>query len=126
MRTHVTDTHALVYFLLDPEKLGRRAREVFESPNSQVHIPTMALLEVKYLIEIGRLETSIEEVLAFVESSQNFHIQPFDSVALRHSLAIEGQRDPFDRIILSTAMSLKLPLITRDRWMRSVYNKCVW
>lgn len=126
MKAYVTDTHALVYFLLSPEKLGKRAREAFESPNSHVRIPVMALLEIKYLIEIGRIEASIEEVMAFVESSHSFHIQPFDSPVLRHSLGIEGQRDPFDRIILATAMSLKLPLFTKDSWMRSVYDNCVW
>ena len=126
MSTHITDTHALVFFLLDPGKLGRKAESVFESPHARICVPSVALLEIQYLVEIGRIKTSMSEVMAFIETSGSFHIHPFDSPALHHSLDIKGQRDPFDRIILATALSLKLPLITKDRWMRSMYRQCVW
>ncbi len=123
----VLDTHPLVYWLLDPDKLSRKVRDILSRPASRIHIPTVVLLEFQYLIEIGRIEASIRDVMAAINETPQFTMTSFDIPALTRSLQLSGTRDPFDRMILATAEAYDWPMITRDRWMREQLGKrAVW
>ena len=124
--TYLIDTHALVFWLLEPAKLSLRGREILSNPENRIVVSVMTLLELEYLREIGRIEVNLGDVLAFFHQNSNYHIQSFDETVLLRCLEVSDQRDPFDRIILATGISLKLPIITRDRWMQQRYEATVW
>ncbi len=125
-KTYVLDTHALIFWLLDTSKLSAKTREILSNPENRFCISTACILEIEYLIEIGRLETEIGDVLSYIQREQAFFLQPFDEMILLKTLVASEHRDPFDRIILGTATAYNLPIITRDRWMKSQYKKASW
>lgn len=45
---------------------------------------------------------------------------------LLETLDASEHSDPFDRIILGTAKAYKMPIITRDRWMKQQYKNTIW
>jgi len=120
------DTHALLFWLLDKNSLTGKVRKIFEQPSNRFCISTASVLEIQYLIEIGRVETGIGELLSYIQSQPAFYLQPFDELVLLETLEASEHRDPFDRIILGTAKAYKMPLITRDRWMKAQYKNTVW
>jgi len=124
--TFAVDTHALLFWLLDKNSLTGKVRKIFEQPSNRFCISTASVLEIQYLIEIGRVETGIGELLSYIQSQPAFYLQPFDELVLLETLEASEHRDPFDRIILGTAKAYKMPLITRDRWMKAQYKNTVW
>ena len=124
---YLLDTHPLVYWLFEPKQLTQQVCDLLSYEGNQIHIPTMAILELQYLIEIGRIDSSIQDVMADINETSHFSITPFDVSVLSKSLIIEGTRDPFDRIILATAQAFDWPVITKDRWMKKqLAGRAIW
>jgi PIN domain nuclease of toxin-antitoxin system len=111
----VVDTHPFIFWLLDPPALSRQTLAIFAESKARFLVPVMVLLEVKYLIEIGRIETAIADMISYVNTTTGWELAPFDETVLPKTLGLEDKRDPFDRIILATAMAENCPIITRDR-----------
>jgi len=125
-KTYALDTHALVFWLLDPSKLSAKTRAILRVTGNRFCISTACILEIQYLIEIGRIEAEIGEVLSYIQREHAFFLQPFDEIVLLETLDASEHRDPFNRIILGTAKAYNLPIITRDRWMKSQYKNTSW
>lgn len=119
------DTHALVLWLIDPKKLGPKGRAFLRRETVEILVPIMAVLELRYLIEIGRIEMDISEALSFLATQLNVSLVPFGIEQLAEAMSL-ATRDPFDRAILATALAAKCALITRDRWMTREYSDCMW
>jgi PIN domain nuclease of toxin-antitoxin system len=124
--TYVLDTHALLYWLLEKDQLPSKVRKILSLPSNRFCISTASVLEIEYLIEIGRVEAEIGELLSYIQSQPAFSLQPFDELVLLETLDASEHRDPFDRIILGTAKAYKMPIITRDRWMKQQYKNTIW
>lgn len=124
--TYALDTHALIFWLLDAPRLSAKTRKILDNRENRFCISTACILEIQYLIEIGRLKTEIGEVLSYIQREQAFFLQPFDEIVLLETLEASEHRDPFDRIILGTAKAYNLTIITRDRWMKSQYKNTIW
>lgn len=120
------DTHPFLFWLLDPATLTKRATGLLAQAHMRVVVPAMVLLETQYLIEIGRIDADMAQVIAYVKTTKGWEIHPFDETVLIRSLSLTDKRDPFDRTILATAMAIQCPIITRDRWMTERYDKCLW
>jgi len=122
----ILDTHPFVFFLLEPKKLSRHVLSLFRDEGNTFVVPTISILEVKYLIEIGKIDADNDTVLSYIHTNNRIEIGEFGISECRESCALDSTRDPFDRIILSTARARKIPIITRDRWMKKNYRETVW
>lgn len=115
---YFVDTHVLLWRLLEPKRLSKKLSAIFLQPQSMFLVPTIVLLEIQYLKEIGRVDLEISSVWEIFQQEDVFKLVPFDESALRHSLTLTSTRDPFDRVILAQALAASLPLLTKDRWMK--------
>lgn len=121
MSEYVTDTHALYWHLTNDPRLSVAARQVFlETDNGQhrVFVPGIALIEMVYLLERGRLEAEpVEHVFGLLGiPGGSYAVAPLDqhtATALR-SVPRSEIPDMPDRIIVATARQLGVPLISRD------------
>src|SRR5665213_499700 len=71
----VTDTHSVIWYLLDDGRLSRRAGALFDAcaaEGSRIHVPTMCIVEAIYLVEKRRIPegalTLLDEVLGAEDS----------------------------------------------------------
>ncbi|MBL7078019.1 MAG: type II toxin-antitoxin system VapC family toxin [Kiritimatiellae bacterium] len=125
--TYLLDTHPLIWWLLEPRKLSRKVTALLTQGDTRFLVPTMALLEMEYLVEIGRIEAETHEAVATLSADEQFDVIAFDATVLHEAIPLAGTRDPFDRIIAATAIAHHLPLVTRDDWMHThLGKKCVW
>lgn len=115
---YVLDTHALLWRLIQPSKLSPKMRTVFSDSQAEFVVPTMAMLEIQYLVEINRVRVDIDATLDALKDTPQFQISGFDEIALIHAMRLTTTRDPFDRIILAQALSTSTPILTKDLWMR--------
>lgn len=114
---YVADTHALVWFLLKDAQLGIGALAAFQSPTSEIIIPTIALAEIAFLNSRGRIAIDLTNTLSFIASATNCQTYPLDEKVaqlLPKTLKIH------DAIIVATAILFRdvlgkpATLVTRD------------
>ncbi len=117
MNRAVVDTHALVWYLARPRRLGKAALRMFrgaESGQSEILVPSLLLVELSLLHERGRKVLGVAEVLAAVAQSRGLTWTPFDWSHGREFALLSSLADPFDRMLVATARALGCPLITAD------------
>lgn len=118
--SYLVDTHILLWRLLEPRRLPKACRRAFANDAHEFLIPTIVLLEMQYLTEIGRVEINVDYVLQTIHDESAFQLVPYDEIVMAHSLRLTSTRDPFDRIILAHALATSTRLLTKDRWMRKM------
>jgi PIN domain nuclease of toxin-antitoxin system len=120
---YVIDTHALVFHLAAPRKLGKRARGVLRQVDTgkvRVLAPAAVLLEIALLHELGRVDLGLPEVLAAMEDTPALQFLPVDLAQVDVFAALTAIRDPFDRLIVSAARATGAKLISRDEKLQDL------
>ncbi len=87
-----------------------------------MHIPCVVLFELAYLIEKKRVTVDINQILVMLKRAVNYKVEPICIPVIEKSVAVLRARvpDPWDRLIVGTAIYLGLPLITRDRSLQDL------
>lgn len=129
----VVDTHAFVWYLLSPGRLSQTARDAFTQAaarGDRVFIPAIVLVEICYLVDKGKWRPEDLDTLiaALSNPSSGFVVAPLDQ---RTALSVRNVDratvpDMPDRIIAATALSLGLPLVTRDGKIRASNVVTIW
>jgi PIN domain nuclease of toxin-antitoxin system len=85
------------------------------------------LLELKFLLEIGRLHVMPHELLANLGKDMRIRVcdKPFQDV-IQLALQLDWTRDPFDRIITAQAALDESVLLTKDERIQKNYSHAVW
>ena|ERR1017187_1929642 len=117
------DTHAVVWWLDDSDRLGRKARKAIAKPENSAWVSAVSVWEISIKISVGRLKFSgIPEVGIASMLDQGFRSLP---VVFDHAFAVRHlplhHNDPFDRLLIAQAQCEDFTLMTTDPWMRA-YN----
>jgi len=133
MTSVVADTHAFIWYILEPERLSQPALEALDRASSQVDaifLSAISIVEICYLIDKGRLaETVLDRVITAIESenagAEIISINQEVSLAVRQ-IPRETVPDMPDRIIAATALHLKIPLVTKYAKIQSANIQTIW
>ncbi len=116
----VTDTHPLIWYStgkysqLSPKVLS--AFERADEGESLIYIPAVVLWEIAILQNLGKI--SLPERFDFWASNllrkQGFEIIPLEASIITNAVNYNFNNDPFDKIIVASAVDFDLPLITKD------------
>ena len=133
MASVVADTHAVLWYLLDPDRLSPAALAAPETvaPSGDViHVSAISLVEIAYLFEKGALPEAVLERLEMAITDPDMEIEtaPLDLAVAQAVRRIprDAVPDMPDRIIAATALHLRLPLVTRDNRLRSADVDTIW
>jgi PIN domain nuclease of toxin-antitoxin system len=117
MNRAVVDTHALIWYLARPRRLGAGALRLLraaESGRAHALVPSIALVELSLLRERGRRVIGVAEVETTLARCRGIVVGDFGA-AEAHEFALLGTvRDPLDRMMIATARAAGCPLITAD------------
>jgi len=119
---YLLDTHTLLWYSFGI-KLSDRAIDVIESGDSFISI--VSLWEVVMKMDIGKLTLigieDFSELVAFVKR-KNIRILPITPQHLAKILDLPKiHKDPFDRLLISTAICEDMQLLTADKDIQN-YN----
>ena len=113
----ILDTHALIWWFLDSQRLTRLAyQSIFENTNA-VYVSAASVWEIATKYRIGKLPDAQQLVLdmqAYM-ASQNFVELPLTHAdALRAGLLSGPVRDPFDRMLIAQALGNDMILVSNE------------
>lgn len=108
------DTHVLV-FALSGDVTGRERRLLTQESWS---ISAIVLWELAKLVQLGRLDMDLDSA-EVVRTLSGLQIWPLDMAVCRQSTKLDVAGDPADELIAATSIVHRVPLLTRDRRLRS-------
>ncbi len=120
MSVYVTDTHPLIWYAANQKaKLSKKALRVFEKAwtnQAFIYVPAPVLWEIALLIKARqiKLPQPFAQWAAALSIQPGFEVALLDSTVLETTLNVRINGDPFDEVIVATALTLDLPLITKD------------
>ena len=129
----VLDTHIWIWFISEPEILSKRAKKaVFAAVKEKsVLISSISAWEVALLVKKKRLTLSLD-VTDWIAKSEGLPFIQF--IEISNSIAVKSVNlpqplhpDPADRIIIATALSTGVPLVTKDKKLLDYpHVKTIW
>ena len=118
----VLDTHVLVWWVANPEKLSKRAQEKIArevKKGGQLLASSISVWEIYLLVAKNKLSFSVDvdTWLEKVESLPFMQFIPVDNKIAAKSVNLPEplHSDPTDRIIIATALQNGADLITSDK-----------
>ena len=129
----VLDTHIWVLFVSNPELLSKRAKRSLDTAMEEkgILISSISTWEVVLLVTKKRLRLtlSVTDWIAKSEALPFITFIPVDnSVSIKSvNLPQPLHNDPADRIIIATAISMGVPLVTKDeKILKYPHVQTIW
>jgi PIN domain nuclease of toxin-antitoxin system len=125
---YLLDTHAVLWFLSNVEKLSKTALETILEPTSKKYVSIVSAWELAIKISLKKLdfEGGVENFFNVIEENgfellyvKEEYIKQVETMPFHH-------RDPFDRILISTAMSENISIITADENIYKYNVNYIW
>ena len=123
------DTHALLFFAVDSDRLSRHARDVFAGSGNELLWSAASSWEVAIKFALGRLKLvkPPREILPELLQQQRIGSLPIEhSHAFRAAELPPHHRDPFDRLLIAQAQVERIPILSRDPALREYDVEVVW
>ena len=130
---NILDTHALLWWLFEPENLGENGSKILSDPSTDVRLSVVSLWEISLKYSLGKLELKgctpdqIPDVA--IESGIKFLNLSPDITAGFYNLPRDGHKDPFDRMIIWQAIQHQATLLSKDTQFQNYQQfglKLVW
>jgi PIN domain nuclease of toxin-antitoxin system len=125
MNEYVTDTHALLWYLYVPDRVGRAAQTAFVAADAgaaRIYVPVLVIAETLMVAEKGRIPgVTIAIILPVIDQmreSANYRPSTLDPDMVLRSASLSSIPDIFDRIIATEALVRGVPLLSRDPVLR--------
>jgi PIN domain nuclease of toxin-antitoxin system len=125
------DTHALLWWTLDPERLSALAKEVVhEMEDRGGYASAISIWELGIKVQRGQLELpiSVDELARRIEAGGVVELVAVDTTTWLRTLGLDWEhRDPADRVIVATAQLKRVPILTKDRVLHGfIEADCRW
>jgi PIN domain nuclease of toxin-antitoxin system len=123
------DTHSFLWFITANPKLSSRSCAMVEDLENEVFLSIASLWEIAIKAALGKLELAkpfaelfpAQVILNQIEllAIDVGHLTTLTELPLRH-------RDPFDRLLISQAMTENLSVITKDSAFHEYPVRVIW
>ena len=129
MNRVLLDTHAFLWFVFDDPRLSEIAGDVFLDPEVEKLLSVGSLWEIVIKAQLDKLRLGMT-VEAFFDDHivgrvltvlplEPAHLLTYSALPLHH-------RDPFDRLLVAQAMTLKAPFVSGDSTLDLYEIERVW
>jgi len=126
----VTDTHALLWWFTNSPRLGPQAARIFqkcERGECVIFVPSIVIAEMLSIFDKKRVAFDFKKLFVKIIKSKNYIIISLDLAILEKMFDLKDIPELHDKIIVSTAKYLDLPLITKDSALHNLSDiKIFW
>ncbi len=126
---YLLDTHTFIWLASAPEALSENVRLLAEDPENELMLSAASGWETALLHKLGRIELAAEPSLFVPEVIHDLDLTPvninFDTAISAATLPLI-HRDPFDRLLVATALKKKIPLLSRNSILTEYGITVIW
>ena len=128
MIDYLLDTHVLLWSIFESNNLSKTAQDILLNKNCRKFISIIAMWEISIKNRIGKLPlpNGVSEIFDEVEKNgfsfigvDRQCVEIYNTLPLTH-------RDPFDGIIIATAIIENLTIVTADENIQKYNIPWVW
>ncbi|GHC54268.1 type II toxin-antitoxin system VapC family toxin [Neogemmobacter tilapiae] len=122
------DTHAWAWIVTMPGKISSRV-QLFLDQADTVCLSTVSVYEIGQKVRLGKwpeMNGHLDDIESVLVARGGTPIAPGTQICALAGLLDWPHRDPFDRIIAATALSLDLTLISADTVFDALPIRRVW
>lgn len=123
------DTHALLWWLVEPEKLSTLAHSAINDPSASIFVSAASGWEIATKGRLGKLPGAEQLLQDLPSLLQQQGFLPL-AVQLHHGVHAGGyrqvHRDPFDRLLAAQAELEGLPLVSLDPALAAFPCRLLW
>ena len=125
---YLLDTHAVIWYFEDSSELPEKIKELIDNPETDIYICSISLWEIAIKMNLGKLNISLpfDELLNSIKNGDFNVLHIEDEYINGLSLLPFIHKDPFDRLIISTALADNLTIITVDENIKKYDVPWVW
>lgn len=114
---YLADTQIVIWSVVSPSKISPSVQTILQT--SRILVSDVSLFEIAIKQKIGRLPDLTLPIDALVSQliADGFRLLPMERkhiVAYGQIPLYEGHRDPFDRLLLATALAEEIAIISTD------------
>ena len=113
------DTHALLWYALNDQKLSTNARDLIVDSTNEIHVSPASFWEIAIKVSIGKLalHQPFETFIDLCLNQYHFLLLPIapDHTARVAQLPFPPKhKDPFDRLLVAQAIAESMAIISDD------------
>ncbi len=117
---YLLDTHAFIWSFRNAEKLSKKVYEVISDAENEIFLSSISLWEIAIKYQLKKLDLGNLEIyhLPNIADEYNFSIlvpEAYDFITYSELPLKKEHRDPFDRLLIHTAIRNNLILISKDK-----------
>lgn len=126
----VADTHALLWWFTNSPRISPVASEIFEKceeGENVIFVPSIVIAEALSIFDKKRVSFDFKTLFRKINDSDNFKLISLDYPILQKMISLKDIPELHDKIIVSTAKYLTLPIITKDEYLQNLSHiKTIW
>lgn len=115
---YLIDTHVIIWLLLDSQKLSPKVGKLIEEPKNEIFVSSISLWEISLKYKKGKLKLKgifPKEISGWLEKINVKTIALSSELALGYCDFETDHKDPFDNMLMYTAVQENLVLMTADK-----------
>ena len=123
------DTHTLVWWMNDDDQLSDLARSCIADPVNQVFVSAASAYEISLKHSMGRFPEAEILTRKWVDLIQMASFDLIDITSahgLRAGLLPQHHGDPFDRLLIATALEETMSLVSKDQDIAQYDVPVIW
>jgi PIN domain nuclease of toxin-antitoxin system len=125
---YLLDTHAIIWLIDESPKMPQGIKDIIINPQNQIFISSVSLWEIAIKLNLGKLDLKmgLNELLSSIRRSEIIVLQIEDAYLQGLSSLPFIHKDPFDRLIITSAITENLTIITTDENIQKYTGSWIW
>ncbi len=116
---YLLDTHTFIWSVMDSKKLSENVRTIIEDSDNEIFISGISFWELAIKTQLGKMKFENFNILHLPNIATQYGFSVFtptsyDYVTFSELPIVENHKDPFDRMLIHTALRNNLILLSKD------------
>ncbi len=118
--SYLVDTHIIIWFVENDSKLSDSVRQILEDTSNVILVSHASFWEMAIKKSIGKLQVTLTQPALERELAKHLiHVLDFKTAHYEKLLSLPFfHQDPFDRMLISQAITDDITIITQDNKFR--------
>jgi len=134
MKKYLLDTHALIWAIVDKNKLSELVLKILQNNDNQLFVSAVSFWEIAIKHGKGKLDLENFQIRDIPDYCRKLEIEqiplmPEDAINYSNMPFSENHKDPFDRMLIYQCIRGNYMLISKDDKMKFYINEgleCIW